>query len=43
MGELPVYYPSDEEVYLRAADMPDNKYILNTPCYTLTPVIIIAE
>ena len=24
-GELPVYYPGDEEVYVRAADMPDGK------------------
>lgn len=24
-GELPVYYPEDAEVYLRAADMPDGK------------------
>ena len=24
-GELPVYFPGDEEVYLKAADMPDGK------------------
>ena len=23
VGECPVYYPGDEEVYLRAADLPD--------------------
>ena len=26
-GELPVYYPDDAEVYLRAADMPDGSLL----------------
>lgn len=26
-GEMPVYYPGDEEVYFRAADMPDGKML----------------
>ena len=25
MGELPVYYPNDEEVYFRCADMADGR------------------
>ena len=24
-GEIPVYFPGDEEVYLKAADMPDGR------------------
>lgn len=37
-GEMPAYYPGDEEVYFRAADMPDNKLFLAIFNICLDPI-----
>ncbi len=38
MGELPVYYPGDQEVYLRAADMQDGTLFLAAINISLDPM-----
>ena len=38
MGELPVYYPGDQEVYLRAADMEDGTLFVAAINISLDPI-----